>query len=452
MSLLPLYDPPARMTDFDLIPGQRLAWHRFLVEQFQAQIDGLAGTFGQALNPQFYDASQYDPGGPIIEQAVVWNAFPKELLRRFGRGRALVEADRVWPVSAYRHDWVYDSDDPAQTFAARASAARHDAEIVYRPTVEYCEWHVDRDPVTGRIKRVSFTSEPPEYWLAMAGGRMDGSEVAFPGDLRLILDLYRKYVNPKIEIDELLAAETYTSPIGTHKKGDYDPYNKWNTTHGAMHLCAPPNSLIAEINLGANSTLIYQDAAKAPVVDPDAYIAGTGFGGPNRNSDPTIAATVNVLARLGAMVTLANPVGLYMDHIDLAGWELPGGVAVSECARVVRGAPNMIERLVVEFPTDEFDVSDILIGGVPIRYGGQIAECITVKLVGAAAALRSVTNVPATIAGAGFVDPADARQVFNRGRGEPLRGLVRAFAGEAGEVEPKAPVAAWATVRSRRLA
>jgi hypothetical protein len=111
----------------------------------------------------------------------------------------------------------------------------------------------------------------------------------------------------------------------------------------------------------------------------------------------------------------------------------------------------MIERLVVEYPTDEFDVSNILIGGVPIRYGGQIVECITVKLVGAAAALGSVTNTPAPMTGPGYVDPADARQVFNRGRGEPLRGLVRAFVGEAGELESSARAATPAT-RSRRLA
>jgi hypothetical protein len=452
MGIVPLYDPPARLNDFDAIPGQRLAWHRFLVEQFKAQIDGLAGTFGQALNPQFYDATEYDPGGPIVEQPVVWNAFPKELLRRFGRARAIIEADRVWPVSAYRYDWVYDSEDPARTFVARASATRPDDRIFYRPTVEYCEWHVDRDPVTGHIKRVAFTSEPPEYWLAMAGGRMDGSQIDFPGDKRLLLDLYRKFVNPGIEFADLLVATDYTSPLGSHKKGDYDPYNKWNTTHGAMHLCAPPNSLVAEINLAANSTLLFEDTTKAPVVDPDAFITGTGFGGPNRNSDPSIAATVNVLARLGAMITLANPVGLYMDHIDLTGWEIPGGVAANDCARAVRGAPNMIERLVVEFPTDEFDVSDIRIGGVPIRYGGQIAECITVKLVGAAAALGTVSNARVPMTGAGYLDPADARQIFGRGRGAPLRGLVRAFGSEAGELELSPPAETLAAMRSGRRA
>jgi hypothetical protein len=33
MGLLSLYDPPARMVDFDAIPGQRRKWHDFLVEQ-----------------------------------------------------------------------------------------------------------------------------------------------------------------------------------------------------------------------------------------------------------------------------------------------------------------------------------------------------------------------------------------------------------------------------------
>src|SRR6516165_6261927 len=112
MSLLPLYDPPARMTDFDSIGGQRQKWHEFLVEQFQQQIGGVRAMLAKAgkdgiAQPQFYDSTAYDPGGAVVEQAVVWNAFPKELLRRFGRERALREADRLWPLSAYRNDWIY---------------------------------------------------------------------------------------------------------------------------------------------------------------------------------------------------------------------------------------------------------------------------------------------------------------------------------------------------------
>jgi hypothetical protein len=53
---------------------------------------------------RFYSSAAYDPGGPVIEQAIVWNAFPKELLRRYGRERALVEANKLWPLRRYSED------------------------------------------------------------------------------------------------------------------------------------------------------------------------------------------------------------------------------------------------------------------------------------------------------------------------------------------------------------
>ena len=35
------------------------------------------------------------------------------------------------------------------------------------------------------------------------------------------------------------------------RKGTYNPYNRWNTTDGIMHLTHPANTLSAEIKLGA---------------------------------------------------------------------------------------------------------------------------------------------------------------------------------------------------------
>jgi len=62
---------------------------------------------------QFFNAAAWDPGAPVIEQAVTWNAFPKELLLRFGRTRALVKADRLWPLEAYNSE-DYDRAKPGQ--------------------------------------------------------------------------------------------------------------------------------------------------------------------------------------------------------------------------------------------------------------------------------------------------------------------------------------------------
>ena len=436
MALLKAYDPPANMTDFDAIPGQREQWHRFVLESFNGSIatelEVLKRATGKDYPTAFYSQALTDPG-PAIEQAVVWNAFPKELLRRYGRARALVEADRLWPMSAYQYDWRYDSQDPARTGAGQPGVTYPDT-LFYRPTVEYCEWHVDRDPDSGGIRRVCFTSEPPEYWFAMWGGKQPGSEVDFPGDKELVLKLYRELVSPNVEMGDLQAQTFIASPFGPIKPGDYNPHNRWNTTHGIVHLTAPPNALTAEIGLGADATQLYKDARGTPVVDPDQLIARTGMGGPNRNSDPTIAATVNALARLGAKVTLANPVGLYMDHIDLTGWEVPAGVAAQDCVRIVRGQDRLIERLVVEAPDDSFAVSDIRIAGVPIAFGGQIAECITVKLVGAASALGSMKSPLLPLPGLAFVDPANAREVFQAGRRGAPGGTVPAFTYEAGEL------------------
>jgi hypothetical protein len=440
MALLQKYDPPAWLADFDKILGQRDAWHRFVLESFESSIKAeddvlKKATGGEAVQSQFYSAHLVDLGD-TVEQAVAWNAFPKELLRRFGRTRALIEADRLWPVSAYDLGWRYLPDVPAYT-GAGIHGVRYPDTIFYRPTVEYCEWHVDRDPKSGAITRVIFTSEPPEYWFALYGGQMDGSAVNFPGSKDLLLELYRSLVSPDVKLEDLQVHTPLSSPFGQLQPGDYNPHNKWNTTHGIVHLSAPPNALTAEIRLGADATQCYSDGNGNAVVDPDALIAGTGMGGPNRNSDPTIAATVNVLARQGAMITLANPVGLYMDHIDVTGWEVPGAISAQDCIKIVRGQARFIERLVVEVPGGEFNVSDIRIAGEPIVYGGQIAECITVKLVGAAAALGSVNNPRLPLPDVGFVDPANAREVFLAGRhGAPV-GTVPAFVYEAGEIESR---------------
>ena len=400
MGLLQRFDPPAFLSDFDEIPGQLDAWDRFIGLCFESSIasesDKVQSPKGGPGLVQFYNPSAYDPGGPIIEQAILWNAFPKELLCAFERERALREADTLWPLRAYRNQTKLG------TPAFEAS--------VYRPLTEYCEWHVVRDPDTNKIRRITFTAEPPEYWQALHGDTIaiDSKKQSFPGDKEKLLALYRELVSPLVTLEDLVAPGPIIDPDGNiyAEKGQYNQFNKWNTTHGIAHLCAPPNAISAEIQLGADATVLRENAQRGKVVEPEALICCAAYGGPDRNSDPTIGATVNALARLGAMITLPNPVGLYMDHIDLEGWEAPAGIDVAECVKIVRGAPRMIERLVVEVPPETgLTVGDLKIGGVRIEYGGQVAECITVKLVGAAARIGSVTNLPAKCTSKCCIDP-----------------------------------------------
>jgi hypothetical protein len=393
------HDPPAFLPDFT--EEQRVAWDELVGSFFSSSLDMMRKDVSDQhldpdkLVPQYFDPTAYD--GDLVVQPVTWNAFPKELLVRFGRRRALVEADRLWPLAAYFvdsfSDRYYDSESPG-TFVPNLNLpfpVDFMLRSMYRPTVEYCEWHVNRDPLTGKIVKVTFTSEPPEYWIAMWGGPSPGGGPTFPDGRRQVLELYRELVSRQVEIEDLISP--YDVPYFGVVRGGYNPYNKWNTTHGIVHLCAPPNSLAAEVQLGAEATLRRIDGAGNPVTDPQILVCCAGYGGVNRNSDPTIGATVNALARMGAMLTLPNPVGLYMDHIDLSGWLTPDRSPPVEWVTIVRGSPGMIERLVVAPPSgSSATVSDLTIGGEPVVHGGQLAECITVKLNGGAYGIGSVPN------------------------------------------------------------
>jgi hypothetical protein len=416
------------MNDFARIPGLADEWSEAMSLWFDQVVEAESKTLakkGSKSKVQYFNPLKVSPPGPALDQSISWNAFPKELLRQFGRERALIEADTLWPLQRYRGG------------VAPAAMSR----TFYRPHNEYCEWHVTRHPETGKIRKLTFSSEPPEYYSAMFGDGVSG--YSFNGDRRVVLDLYHEFVSPKVRLKDLIAGETLIDSGGNVyvSKGQYNPWNKWNTTYGIMHLAAPPNSLLAEIQLGGDATILRQDAKGRLLVEPGPLICCAGYGGPDRNSDPTIGSTVNALARLGAMITLADPVGLYMDHIDLAGWSAPDGAGVGDCVKIARGRPGMIERLEVEVPAERgFTISEIEIGGVPIRYGGQVAECITVKLTGQAV-LSKMKPVPVSCDGACCIDPAQAVDLGRSVRtGQPAPvGTVIAFVGE-GEAElPAAP-------------
>jgi len=138
MGLLRRFDPPAYLPDFEDLPGLLDQWHEAVSGWFDNSIDSEKSAIadqddGKPGVVQFYNPARYDPCGPLVEQTIPWNAFPKELLRVLGRDRALAEADQLWPVSRYRPE--YDTPTLQRYF--------------YRPQNEYCEWHVTRDLFTG---------------------------------------------------------------------------------------------------------------------------------------------------------------------------------------------------------------------------------------------------------------------------------------------------------------
>jgi len=419
MPLLQQYDPPAWLPDFDGIPGQREAWHAHVQAQMSAWSEAVALEPERRASSPFHDASVLD-AGPSLAQDILWNAFPWELLRRFDRPAAYDEAEKTDPVS------------PA------APEAR------CRRGTEYCEWHVHRSPVTGRMCSVTFTTEAPEYWQALWGGPLAASRTRFPGSPERVLELYRTLVDPRIGMADLTVQQAFDSPLGRLSPGDYDPYNAWNVAHGIVHLTAPPNQLRAEIKLAAQASRCFMDSTGRPVLQPEAIVAGTDMAEPNRSSDLAIAGSIGALARQGRRVTLANPVGIYIDHIDLAGWEFRGEPVGPRCVQAVRGSGRHVTRLVVRPPVQGGHLDELSIGGVPVTHGGQIAECVTVRLRAYASIARPLPVPHCRLSTFGTVERRGGRLV--QAADAPLRsaggqlpsGAVRAFGNDFDPAAPRA--------------
>lgn len=273
---------------------------------------------------------------------------------------------------------------------------------------EYCEWEVAR--ANGRVVRITFTTETPDYYAFL-----------WDHDKPKLLELYRKHVSPAVRLQDLVDA-----------LGGYNPRNAWNwpmQNRGAlMHMGQPNNTLRAAMNLSAQATWPVVDAQGAPVTSEQGLIRALRFGDPARHSDPHIGAQINGLVRAGREVSFADPVGLYIDEIDLAGFELPGNAPAEQLMRVTRGEAGFMLRVVFEAPAGaNFVLGDVKIDGRALRFGSQVAERIKVRVRGAArladAAVPQLQLPGLTVVGAPAPQVAAAAAA-----GSPARSPIREVA------------------------
>jgi hypothetical protein len=346
MATIAQFDPPGGLDDFDSIPRQRQAWSEFLFNTIQGNIQDIERMVGLG-NSQFYNPQLTDTPTANVHKKIHWRGFPLLI---------------------------------AEKHSGNKRAAWKEAEQLLsngeRPQDEYLEWFVTRD-ARGKIARVTFTCEGPEYWEAMAHGYpldYKGPKAAGgAGDKQKVITLYRQFIDPNVQLDDLFI------------NGIYNRLNKWNTTQGAMHLNQKNNTLSAEINIAARATLLRKSNGDLLTDADDLINCKPRYGQPGRASDPLIGSDINELARKGFAIALLNPVGLYIDSLDTTGWETPNGKPASLFWKPIRGTDGMTVRAIFEVPASEgYTVSEIKIGGSNIDLGGQLAEFVDVKLTGVA--------------------------------------------------------------------
>ncbi|GGR19179.1 hypothetical protein [Streptomyces aurantiogriseus] len=340
MTTITAYGPPGRLTDMGDV-GLK-AWNVFIGDSVDQAIDGPdpSQVLHDSPRPQFYNLTKTETAPDAVEAAVTWTAFPNRL-------RSAVSDRQRWQ---------------------RADASRDVQD-------EYCEWSVTRND-SGKITRVTFTCEGPEYWDVLAQTSPDKA-----------LELYRTHISPTVQRSDLFGPD-----------GRYLRRNKWNdsTTQGAMHLIQQANTLGAEIELAAAAT-IRRVIGGRELTGAQELIACGKYGVAERNSDPHIGEVVNGIARQKADIALSDPVGLYFDDLATDGWRAPDGSDPKSFWIFHRGDADHPVRAVYEVPADRnFTVGDITINGRPIEFGAQIADFVTIKLTAVACRLGRSTAQPQT--------------------------------------------------------
>ncbi|MBW4631245.1 MAG: hypothetical protein KME30_04890 [Iphinoe sp. HA4291-MV1] len=317
-------------------------------------------------NPRTTEVPEGAPTVPIS-----WTTYPNRIKYTF-------------PQVGRRKLWEYaDNGVPDPDYEPKGPRGWQD---------EYAEWSVTRN-AEGKITKVSFTSETREYWYAL----WDVSPNA-------VLRLYKQLISEQVKLEDLYLRDDSGNPIVDPQTGRpaYNDLNEWNNkpTNGLAHLVGTFNSQFGAMFLAGQSTIVRENKRGNAITDPSKLVNCGLHGTPNRNSDPYISAAVNDLVRgpkglgSGVRVTLKNPIGLYLQEPNFTTYKLPRkaprGAKPSDYWKVIRGRKrqgketyDLILHAVYEVPPElGFTVSDISISGFPIEYGAQIAETVTVAVIG----------------------------------------------------------------------
>jgi hypothetical protein len=352
--------------------------------------------------PAFYNPLTTDTPSTAIIAPITWNAFPARIQALFPiNSSKWQEWADTGALPNITMELCGGQTIPPQSYGPRGPRGWQD---------EYCEWSVQRDQ-SGNITAVMFTCENPEYWLTL-----------WEVEPNAVLQLYRSAVNPNIAMDDLIvhsAGQPVIDP--TTSRPIYNPLNKWNLGTqwrsdggGAMHLTSTPNTLGAEFDLAAAGTMPRALPGQPSAAD---LICCAKYGQIGRHSDPTIGQSVNAFVNgsnlQGALATLTNPPGLYIQMPDFSAYQTPDGADASQFWSVTRGqrkgAGDPIDRILhatFSVPASKgYTVSDIKINGSNIKFGSQIVETITMALAATVFASGGANQQPVacTIAA---VDPA----------------------------------------------
>jgi len=276
---------------------------------------------------------------------------------------------------------------------------------------EYLEWRVLRDSL-GRIVRIEFTSETPEYWRILAKHHPMRalrilSDFAGEKDPAKALDVYGVIDPLSLSLEERESAFVSMMFPASGNPNIRSPYN--NGQRAIAFMTVGPNTLHAAINLAAFAAVPYVKMVggeQVPLTGREAIRFTRQAAQDCRDSDPTIVGTVLKAAVQQRKISLFNPLGLYIADVDNNSILMPDGetpipkdwFTFQRGSKIMNGGStiSLSQRLVFEVPEAlGLTISDLIDENTDkaIEFGAQIASRVTVALYALASA-EDTSNVP----------------------------------------------------------
>ena len=220
---------------------------------------------------------------------------------------------------------------------------------------EYVEWRTETDD-SGAVTRITFTTEFPEYYEALAEVSLDA---LIKGIQQVIPD-----ANPTVR--ELLGVDR--EPISGRSRlfRNHLRQNPWNNGEKGL-IC-----LAQRFNtLGALFNLLDKCGVPRPGVGADNVCSIVGGAcGPDRNSDPRVCLAAQSLARSEQGLSLADPAGINI--LELQGiWRIDGteidindSTSNSHIWQITRGGRRAVLQV----------IDGLTLDGNPITTGAQVSQ------------------------------------------------------------------------------
>jgi len=226
---------------------------------------------------------------------------------------------------------------------------------------EYVEWRAEKAD-TGEVTRITFTTEFPEFYEALAEVSVDaliaGIQQVISGADPTAEELFGPNFNPKTATPEGRARR-----FRRHLRD-----NSWNNGEKGILCLSQPNN-----SMGALFALVGPCAVKRLDISPSAVCANVSCV-PDRDSDPAICQAVQNLARAPHGLSFPDPVGIKL--IELKGlWKING-------TQIDINDPNANQGAWVVSRNGRRAVLDVTkgvtIGSQPITSGAQVSKQLQV--------------------------------------------------------------------------